>query len=102
MYMYVCRYNNLVPFSTVLYMCTYIQINETGIHSMISQTQTLFHVSACYIIQVTQLSCNDVNLAPDGCTEWIFGPDMGIITTYNFNDGAGHQLANQNQNICIR
>merc|ERR1712117_168337 len=51
-------------------------------------------------IKVTQISCNDENRAPEGCTQYYYGSDTGTIQTYNF-DGGSH-LANQRQQICIR
>eukprot|EP00095_Tigriopus_kingsejongensis_P001226 maker-scaffold160_size295910-snap-gene-0.8 protein:Tk01226 transcript:maker-scaffold160_size295910-snap-gene-0.8-mRNA-1 annotation:"PREDICTED: uncharacterized protein LOC100161421" len=51
-------------------------------------------------IKVTQYSCDYKNLAPDGCTQYFFGPSTDSVQTYNF-DGGRH-LADQNQNICIR
>ena len=51
-------------------------------------------------IKVTQYSCDYNNLAPDGCTQYFFGPNSQTVQTYNY-DG-GYQLADQNQNICIR
>ncbi len=50
--------------------------------------------------QVTQYNCDYDNLAPQGCTQYFFGSDTGILKTYNF-DGGLH-LANQDQAICIR
>ena len=50
--------------------------------------------------QVTQYSCNFENLAPDGCTQYLFGASSNTIQSYNY-DGS-HHLANQNQAICIR
>ena len=47
-----------------------------------------------------QYSCDFVNLAPTGCTQYYFGATEGLIRTYNFE--GGHHLADQNQNICVR
>jgi len=53
-------------------------------------------------IKVTQYSCDFENLAPEGCTQYFFGPTQktGIVKTFNF-DGGTH-LSDQNQNICVR
>lgn len=51
-------------------------------------------------IKITQYHCNHPNLAPDGCTQFFYGADIGTVKTFNF-DGGQH-LADQNQNICIR
>merc|ERR1711963_276134 len=53
-------------------------------------------------IKVTQFDCNSRNLAPDGCTQYFFGGDTGTVRSYNFNNGNGQHLANQNQKICVR
>ena len=53
-----------------------------------------------YSIKVTQISCDDPNKAPDGCTQYHFGPSTGTIQTYNYANG--QHLANQKQTICIR
>ena len=53
-------------------------------------------------MQVTQYSCDFDNLAPDGCTQYFFGSTTGTVQSYNFNDGAGEHLANQDQAICVR
>ena len=52
------------------------------------------------LIQITQYSCDYNNLAPEGCTQYFYGSTTGSVKTYNF-DG-GQQLADQNQNICVR
>ena len=53
-------------------------------------------------ISVTQYECNYNNLAPDGCTQWHFGQSTGAISSYNYQSGSGYNLADQQQNICIR
>ena len=53
-----------------------------------------------WVIKVSQLRCDFINLAPSGCTQWFFGGNNGEVRTYNYN-GDLH-LAEQNQNICIR
>ncbi len=50
--------------------------------------------------QVFQYPCDFSNLAPQGCTQYIFGEEEGMISSYNFK--GGDHLANQNQKICIR
>ena len=54
-----------------------------------------------YNFQITQISCFDTNLAPPGCTQYLYG-SSGTGTINSFNYAGGTQLANQNQNICIR
>eukprot|EP00095_Tigriopus_kingsejongensis_P007417 snap_masked-scaffold905_size83035-processed-gene-0.11 protein:Tk07417 transcript:snap_masked-scaffold905_size83035-processed-gene-0.11-mRNA-1 annotation:"hypothetical protein DAPPUDRAFT_311633" len=51
-------------------------------------------------IKVTQYSCDFSNLAPEGCTQYFFGPTENTVQTFNFQ-GSKH-LADQSQNICIR
>ncbi|XP_059081532.1 uncharacterized protein LOC131879276 [Tigriopus californicus] len=51
-------------------------------------------------IKVTQYGCDFENLAPDGCTQYFYGSNTGLLKTYNF-DGEIH-LANQEQKICVR
>ena len=55
-------------------------------------------------VRVTQFKCDYENLAPSGCTQYYFNPegDEGVVTTYNYNNGAGMHLAQQRQTICIR
>ena len=53
-------------------------------------------------MQVTQYDCNSPNRAPSGCTQYFTGNTVGQVQSYNFNNGNGYQLANQNQKICIR
>merc|ERR1712117_184703 len=58
-------------------------------------------------IRVTQYEMNYDNLAPFGCTQYFWKEDSdsdgkGVITSYNWNSGNGHHLADQNQIICIR
>jgi hypothetical protein len=49
--------------------------------------------------KISQISCYDANLAPDSCTQYLYGT-TGTLNTYNW-DG-GNELANQKQTICIR
>ncbi len=52
-------------------------------------------------IKVSQYSCDYVNLAPDGCTQYFYDTSgTGTIQSYNY-DGNIH-LASQEQIICIR
>merc|ERR1712117_894159 len=58
-------------------------------------------------IRVTQYEMNYDNLAPFGCTQYFWKEDSdsdgkGVISSYNWNSGNGHHLADQNQAICIR
>ncbi len=49
---------------------------------------------------MNQYPCDYSNLAPTGCTQYIFGESEGEIQSYNFK--GNEHLANQNQKICIR
>ena len=51
--------------------------------------------------QVSQIECNSPNVAPDGCTQY-FTSETNAVESYNYNNGNGYQLANQNQKICVR
>jgi len=52
-------------------------------------------------IKVTQIACNSVGRAPDGCLQYITDTtSTGIIKTFNFDQGV--HLANQFQQICFR
>ena len=54
-----------------------------------------------WLVKVSQIRCDFINLAPSGCTQWHFGPaNNGTVRTYNY--AGGHHLAQQNQNICVR
>jgi len=58
-------------------------------------------------IRITQYDVNYDNLAPFGCTQYYWAEDTdsdgkGWISSYNYNSGSGHHLADQNQVICIR
>eukprot|EP00095_Tigriopus_kingsejongensis_P012198 maker-scaffold1149_size94623-snap-gene-0.18 protein:Tk12198 transcript:maker-scaffold1149_size94623-snap-gene-0.18-mRNA-1 annotation:"transcriptional regulator" len=50
-------------------------------------------------IKVTQYSCDYSNLAPQGCTQYFFGPTENTVQTFNFL-GSKH-LADQSKKICI-
>jgi hypothetical protein len=56
--------------------------------------------SRSWSIRVTQFDCGSNNLAPSGCTQWFYGQDTAVVTSYNW-DGSYH-LADQNQVACIR
>eukprot|EP00095_Tigriopus_kingsejongensis_P001171 maker-scaffold415_size178368-snap-gene-0.24 protein:Tk01171 transcript:maker-scaffold415_size178368-snap-gene-0.24-mRNA-1 annotation:"hypothetical protein Y032_0655g1201" len=51
-------------------------------------------------IKITQYSCDFTNLAPQGCTQYFFGPDTDTVQTFNF--AGGQHLAGQDQSICVR
>ena len=51
-------------------------------------------------IKVTQYSCDYENLAPDGCDQYFFGANTGVVESFNY--AGGQHLANQDQNVCIR
>jgi len=58
--------------------------------------------SRMFSIKVTQYSCDFVNLAPEGCVQYLFGSNSGMVQNYNYDSGNGVHLANQDQSICIR
>ncbi len=51
-------------------------------------------------IKVTQISCTDPNLPPQGCDQYYTGT-TGRFQSFNFGSSNRH-LANQHQNICFR
>merc|ERR1719415_482368 len=60
-------------------------------------------------ITVRQYGCDYENLAPKGCDQYYFDNDdnnaldtTGTVQSFNFNNGNGRHLANQDQTICIR
>ena len=53
-----------------------------------------------WIIKVSQLKCDFINLPPSGCTQWFFDGMDGVVRSYNY--AGGLHLAQQNQNICVR
>merc|ERR1712158_322012 len=54
-------------------------------------------------ITVTQIECTSVMLPPPGCTQYFASPSAKfLITSYNWQSGAGIQLGQQHQRICIR
>ncbi len=53
-------------------------------------------------LQATQYSCNHKNLAPEGCTQFFYESSLGSFQSYNYNNGNGQHLANQDQQICVR
>jgi len=53
-------------------------------------------------IKITQYSCDSPLLAPPGCTQYYYGSTSSEVQTFNFNNGQGHHLANQEQTICVR
>eukprot|EP00095_Tigriopus_kingsejongensis_P003561 maker-scaffold877_size102761-snap-gene-0.12 protein:Tk03561 transcript:maker-scaffold877_size102761-snap-gene-0.12-mRNA-1 annotation:"PREDICTED: uncharacterized protein LOC100161421" len=68
------------------------QLGQRGVGAGVATRQ--------WSIKVTQYSCDYKNLAPDGCTQYYFGPTTDTVQTFNYQ--GGKHLANQNQNICIR
>ncbi len=52
--------------------------------------------------KVTQYSCDYNNLAPEGCVQYFFGSAGQQVQTYNYNNGNGRHLANQDQQVCVR
>merc|ERR1719189_1136877 len=61
-------------------------------------------------ITVRQYAKDHPNLAPTGCDQYHFDNDdtegtpssVGTVQSFNFNNGEGRHLANQDQTICIR
>jgi len=60
-------------------------------------------------ITVRQYSRDFINLAPAGCDQYHYDNDgtnalatTGTVSSWNFNNGNGRHLANQDQTICIR
>ena len=55
-------------------------------------------------IRITQYDENHDNLAPFGCTQYFWEKDdaEGVLRSFNWNNGNGHHLADQDQVICIR
>merc|ERR1719189_264182 len=62
-------------------------------------------------ITVRQYAKDHPNLAPTGCDQYHFDNDdtagsgptsTGFVQSFNYNDGNGQHLANQDQTICIR
>ena len=69
-------------------------INKKSNQSLKMSTHAIF-------FQVTQIACNSVGRAPDGCLQYITDTtSTGIIKTFNFDQGV--HLANQFQQICFR
>ena len=59
-------------------------------------------VTPMWSIIVTQYSNDYANKAPPNCLQYHFGAATGQIRSFNWNEGNGRHLANQNQLICIR
>jgi len=53
-------------------------------------------------IKITQIECNSELRAPQGCTQYFYGSNSQEVQSYNFDNGNGLHLANQNQNVCVR
>ena len=62
------------------------------------------NTNSMWTVAVTQYECSYTNLAPQGCTQWYFGSNTGLVKTYNYQSGAGSgvALADQKHNMCIR
>ena len=52
-------------------------------------------------IKVSQISCNDPNKPPENCLQYFTGT-TGTVASYNWNNGAGPHLADQDYTNCIR
>merc|ERR1711936_356651 len=64
---------------------------------------TIAFAARTWDITVTQIECTSVMLPPPGCTQYSASPSAKfLITSYNWQSGAGIQLGQQHQRICIR
>merc|ERR1712241_820509 len=70
------------------------QLGGTGIDATIP--------SRAWSIKVTQIDCNSNLRAPEGCTQYFYGSNTDSVRSYNFNQGNGLHLTNQQQNVCVR
>lgn len=52
-------------------------------------------------IRVSQISCNSISRAEQGCLQQHTGVN-GRIKSYNFDTLNGRQLSNQDYSVCIR
>jgi len=85
---------------------------NTGEHMYVDASDSCntlsFHLSEAstvtpmWSIIVTQYSNDYANKAPPNCLQYHFGSATGQIRSFNWNEGNGRHLANQNQLICIR
>jgi len=71
------------------------QLGATGIDAQIPQNRQ-------WNIKITQIECNSDLRAPQGCTQYFYGSNSQEVRSYNWDNGNGLHLANQNQNVCIR
>ena len=78
----------------------FFQLKNDNVHKFKCVSE--FLKSPFFVIQVTQYSCDFVNLAPEGCVQYYFGSTTGNVQNYNYNEGNGVHLANQDQTICVR
>jgi len=80
----------------------YIPASETGCNTLTSNIGAASTAkTSAFTIKVTQIECKSKRLAPSGCLQY-FTQDAGEIQTFNYNNGAGIHLANQDYNSCIR
>jgi len=57
--------------------------------------------SRSFSIKVTQIECNSLAKASDGCLQYFTGVS-GQMFSFNYNDGSGLQLSNTDYSICVR
>ncbi len=94
--------------------CLAFQLGGTGIGAVIPtrsfsikvifsvMSQAIINCNGTYPWKVTQYTCDYPNLAPSGCVQFFFGSNMGQVQTFNYNNGAGQHLSDQDQVICVR
>ncbi|XP_059094264.1 uncharacterized protein LOC131889223 isoform X1 [Tigriopus californicus] len=54
-----------------------------------------------FSVKVTQIECNSLVRAPDGCLQYFTGVS-GQILSFNYNSGSGLQLSNTDYSVCVR
>ena len=84
-----------------IYILVYVDASEScnTLSFHLSDAST---VTPMWSIIVTQYSNDYANKAPPNCLQYHFGSATGQIRSFNWNEGNGRHLANQNQLICIR
>ena len=87
-----------------LFITVYVDASDAclGMNFHLGESGTTFQRT--WNVRVTQFKCDYENLAPSGCTQYYFNPegDEGVVATYNYNNGNGMHLAQQQQTICVR
>lgn len=57
--------------------------------------------SRSFSIKVTQIECNSLAKASDGCLQYFTGVS-GQMFSFNYNDASGLMLSNTDYSICVR